>query len=153
MGEVTLRTICRRGHVKEPSGRCKECERLTYERRVAARRAEGLTARGRPRYSLRTHCLRGHLRSDNEVRRTTNGTPYCRACNLESMRRHRQRIRESLLIHPRRLRLAWSDQGSLGLRRRFRSARPAATTQPSADSAESAANSTTPWPVPSAFIS
>ena len=95
MGEVTLRTICRRGHVKEPSGRCKECERLTYERRVAARRAEGLTARGRPRYSLRTHCLRGHLRSDNEVRRTTNGTPYCRACNLESMRRHRQRIRES----------------------------------------------------------
>src|ERR1700745_3086423 len=43
MGEVTLRTICRRGHVKEPSGRCKECERLTYERRVAARRAEGLT--------------------------------------------------------------------------------------------------------------
>ena len=28
MGEVTLRTICRRGHAKEPSGRCKECERL-----------------------------------------------------------------------------------------------------------------------------
>src|SRR5205823_7763158 len=26
--EVTLRTICRRGHAKEPSGRCKECERL-----------------------------------------------------------------------------------------------------------------------------
>ena len=64
MGEVTLRTICRRGHVKEPSGRCKECERLTYERRVAARRAEGLTARGWPRYSLRTHCPNGHLRSD-----------------------------------------------------------------------------------------
>ena len=58
-----LSTICRRGHAKEPSGRCKECERLTYERLVAARRAKGLTARGRPRYSLRTHCLHGHLRN------------------------------------------------------------------------------------------
>ena len=74
-GFRVMRTICRRGHAKEPSGRCKECERLTYERLVAARRAEGLTARGRPRYSLRTHCLHGHLRSDNEVRRKTNGTP------------------------------------------------------------------------------
>src|SRR5215469_7394426 len=92
-GLHVMRTICRRGHAKEPSGRCKECERLTYERLVAARRAEGLTARGRPRYSLRTHCLHGHLRSDNEVRRKTNGTPYCRVCNLESMRRHRQRSR------------------------------------------------------------
>jgi len=81
------------GHAKKPSGRCKECERLTYEQLVAARRAEGLTARGRPRYSLRTHCLHGHLRSDNEVRRKTNGTPHCRICNLESMRRHRQRSR------------------------------------------------------------
>jgi hypothetical protein len=71
MGEadVTLKTICRHGHAKEPSGRCKACECLTYERLVAARRAEGLTARGRPRYSLRTHSLHGHLRSDNEVRR------------------------------------------------------------------------------------
>jgi hypothetical protein len=93
------RRICRRGHAKEPSGRCKECERLTYERLAAARTAEGLTARGRPRYSLRTHCLHGHLRSDNEVRRKTNGTPYCRVCNLESMRRHRQRRR--LLIQER----------------------------------------------------
>jgi len=50
-------------------------------------------ARGRPRYSLRSHCPHGHLRSDNEVRRKTNGTPYCRVCNLESMRRHRQRSR------------------------------------------------------------
>jgi hypothetical protein len=91
VAEVTLRTICRRDQAKEPSGRCKECERLTYERRVAARRAEGLNARGRRRYSLRTHCLHGHLRIDHEVRRKTNGTPYCRACNLESMRRHRQR--------------------------------------------------------------
>src|SRR5438105_14713099 len=57
VAEVMLSTICRRGHAKEPSGRCKECERLTYERLAAARRAEGLTARGRPRYSLRTHCL------------------------------------------------------------------------------------------------
>jgi ATP-dependent DNA ligase len=40
---------------------------------VAARTAEGLTARGGPRYSLRTHCLHGHLRSDNEVCRKTNG--------------------------------------------------------------------------------
>jgi len=93
VAEVMLSTICRRGHAKEPSGRCKECERLTYERLAAAGRAEGLTARGRPRYSLRTHCLHGHLRSENEVRRKTNGTPYCRVCNLESMRRHRQRSR------------------------------------------------------------
>src|SRR5436190_7315549 len=93
VAEVMLSTICRRGHAKEPSGRCKECERLTYERLAAARRAEGLTARGRPRYSLRTHCLHGHLRGENEVRRKTNGTPYCRVCNLESMRRHRQRSR------------------------------------------------------------
>ena len=93
VAEVMLSTICRRGHAKEPSGRCKECERLTYERLAAARRAEGLTARGRPRYSLRTHCLHGHLRSENEVRRKTNGTPYCRVCNLESMRRHHQRSR------------------------------------------------------------
>jgi hypothetical protein len=99
---VTLRTICRRGHAKEPSGRCKQCERLAYERLVAARRAEGLTARGRPRYSLRTHCLHGHPRSDNEVRRKTNGTRYCRVCNRESMRRHRQRSR--LLIRERRIR-------------------------------------------------
>jgi hypothetical protein len=59
--QVALRTMyrrpratCRRGHVKEPCGRCKECDRLTYERRAAARKTEGLTAPGRPLYSLRT---------------------------------------------------------------------------------------------------
>ena len=67
---MALRTTCRRGHAKEPGGRCKECARLTYKRRAAARKAEGLTARGRPRYSLRTHCPHGHLRGENEVRRS-----------------------------------------------------------------------------------
>jgi len=78
-GEVALRTTCRRGHAKEPGGHCKECARLTYKRRAAARRAEGLTARGRPRYSLRTHCPHGHLRSENEVRRKTSRYSYCLA--------------------------------------------------------------------------
>jgi hypothetical protein len=40
--KVALRT-CRRGHAKEPGKRCKECDRLTYERRAAARKAKGLT--------------------------------------------------------------------------------------------------------------
>jgi hypothetical protein len=73
-----MRTTCRRGHVKGPRKRCKQCDRLTYEWRVAARKAEGLTARGKPRYSLRTHCPHGHLRSENEVPRKTSGYKYCR---------------------------------------------------------------------------
>jgi hypothetical protein len=90
-----MRTTCRRGHVKEPGRRCKQCDRLTYEWRAAARKAEGLTVRGRPRYSLRTQCPHGHLRSENEVRRKTSGYRYCRLCNRESVRRRRQRIRSA----------------------------------------------------------
>jgi hypothetical protein len=88
-----MRTTCRRGHVKGPRKRCKQCDRLTYEWRVAARKAEGLTARGKPRYSLRTHCPHGHLRSENEVPRKTSGYKYCRLCNRASSRRRRQRIK------------------------------------------------------------
>ena len=51
---------------KELGGRCKECARLTYKRRAAREERRGLTARGRPRYPLRTHCPHGHLRSENE---------------------------------------------------------------------------------------
>jgi hypothetical protein len=89
------RATCRRGHAKEPGKRCKECDRLTYRQRAAARKAEGLTARGRPLYSLRTHCLHGHLRSENEVPRKTGGYSYCRACNLERLRRRRQSANSS----------------------------------------------------------
>jgi hypothetical protein len=99
-GEVALRTTCRRGHAKEPGGRCKECARLTYKPRAAARRAEGLTARGRPRFSLRTHCPHGHLRSENEVRSKTSRYSYCRVCNRESSRRHRERIKAAAEAGP-----------------------------------------------------
>jgi hypothetical protein len=87
------RAICRRGHAKEPGGRCKECDRLTYARRAAANRAKRLTVRGRPRYSLRTHCLHGHPRSENEVPRKTSRYSYCRVCNRESTRQRRERIK------------------------------------------------------------
>jgi hypothetical protein len=36
-GEVMLRTICRRGHGKEPGGRCKECERGSSPARMPHR--------------------------------------------------------------------------------------------------------------------
>jgi hypothetical protein len=42
---------------------------------------------------LRTHCPHGHLRSENEVRRKKSRYSYCRACNRESSRRHRERIK------------------------------------------------------------
>jgi len=88
------RATCRRGHAKDPGGRCKQCARITYKQRAAARRAEGLTARGRPRYSLRTHCPHGHMRSENEAPRKTGDYRYCRLCNRESSRRRRQRIKQ-----------------------------------------------------------
>jgi len=87
---------CRRGHAKDLGGHCKQCDRVTYKRRAAARRADGLTARGRPRYSLRTHCPNGHLRSENEVPRSkTSRYSYCRLCNRESSRKWRQRTKSS----------------------------------------------------------
>jgi hypothetical protein len=72
VAEVTLSTICRRGHAKEPSGRCKKCERLTYERRVRPRGRlgdTGLQAVGRLPASffcsalIPSHQIAGRLRA------------------------------------------------------------------------------------------
>jgi hypothetical protein len=59
------RAMCRRGHAKEVGGRCKECDRLTYKRRAAARKAKGLQcAAGHGTRCEPTACTAA-LRSEN----------------------------------------------------------------------------------------
>jgi hypothetical protein len=101
--ENARKALCLHGHALEGDNlatafrfgwrRCKTCHRDKMQAyRDARRSAEKL----REREYLKTHCSRGHLRSESNTIRRANGGALCRQCNAE-----RCRIKRAL-TQPRR---------------------------------------------------
>lgn len=94
MGRPDITTHCPAGHpyandAQHPRGHCPTCRKERGRRQY--RMKHGIPLDAPPQLSRkRTHCMRGHLFTEENTYHHPNGTRICRECLRESKRRRRQ---------------------------------------------------------------